>query len=92
MFMGNYLLRHQQQQQQQQQPVAALTAATSSLSYSSNNDHRGENPMEHQQSHMVHAVVQPAKTGLYQGPTSGLISEGNPVRCHKIDYEIKGYE
>ncbi len=26
------------------------------------------------------------------GPTGGLISEGNPVKCHKIDYEIKGHE
>jgi len=24
------------------------------------------------------------------GPTNGLVSEGDPVRCHKIDYEIKG--
>lgn len=26
------------------------------------------------------------------GPTGGLISEGNPTICHKIDYEIKGHE
>jgi uncharacterized protein (TIGR00266 family) len=26
------------------------------------------------------------------GPTGGLISEGNPIRCHKVDYEIKGHE
>jgi hypothetical protein len=29
----------------------------------------------------------------YQGgPTHGLVSEGNPVKCHKVDYEIKGHE
>mmetsp|Transcript_18189 Transcript_18189/g.33770 ORF Transcript_18189/g.33770 Transcript_18189/m.33770 type:complete len:471 (-) Transcript_18189:432-1844(-) len=29
----------------------------------------------------------------YQGgPTNGLVSEGTPVNCHKIDYEIKGHE
>lgn len=29
----------------------------------------------------------------YQGgPTNGLVSEGNPVKCHKVDYEIKGHE
>lgn len=26
------------------------------------------------------------------GPTGGLISEGNPTKCHKVDYEIKGHE
>lgn len=26
------------------------------------------------------------------GPTGGLISEGNPTICHKVDYEIKGHE
>eukprot|EP00526_Cylindrotheca_closterium_P011871 CAMPEP_0113619684 /NCGR_PEP_ID=MMETSP0017_2-20120614/10001_1 /TAXON_ID=2856 /ORGANISM="Cylindrotheca closterium" /LENGTH=498 /DNA_ID=CAMNT_0000529275 /DNA_START=32 /DNA_END=1528 /DNA_ORIENTATION=- /assembly_acc=CAM_ASM_000147 len=26
------------------------------------------------------------------GPTNGLISEGNPTQCHKVDYEIKGHE
>jgi uncharacterized protein (TIGR00266 family) len=26
------------------------------------------------------------------GPTGGLISEGNPTQCHKVDYEIKGHE
>lgn len=26
------------------------------------------------------------------GPTNGLVSEGNPTKCHKIDYEIKGAE
>lgn len=26
------------------------------------------------------------------GPTGGLISEGNPTTCHKVDYEIKGHE
>lgn len=26
------------------------------------------------------------------GPTNGLVSEGNPTICHKVDYEIKGYE
>ena len=27
----------------------------------------------------------------YDGlPTGGLVSEGNPKRCHKLDYEIKG--
>jgi len=26
------------------------------------------------------------------GPTHGVISEGNPVKCHKIDYEIHGSE
>lgn len=32
-------------------------------------------------------------SATYQGgPTHGLVSEGNPVRCHKIDYEIKGHE
>ena len=29
----------------------------------------------------------------YQGgPTGGIVSEGNPVKCHKVDYEIKGHE
>ena len=32
-------------------------------------------------------------SATYQGgPTHGIVSEGNPVRCHKIDYEIKGHE
>lgn len=32
-------------------------------------------------------------SAAYQGgPTHGIVSEGNPVRCHKIDYEIKGHE
>lgn len=26
------------------------------------------------------------------GPTHGVVSEGNPVKCHKIDYEIHGSE
>ncbi|KAL3920753.1 MAG: hypothetical protein SGILL_003097 [Bacillariaceae sp.] len=26
------------------------------------------------------------------GPTNGIVSEGNPVKCHKVDYEIKGHE
>jgi len=26
------------------------------------------------------------------GPTGGLVSEGNPVKCDKVDYEIKGHE
>ncbi len=26
------------------------------------------------------------------GPTGGLISEGNPTICQKVDYEIKGHE
>jgi uncharacterized protein (TIGR00266 family) len=26
------------------------------------------------------------------GPTNGLVSEGNPTKCHKVDYEIKGHE
>ncbi|KAL3942353.1 MAG: hypothetical protein SGBAC_003452, partial [Bacillariaceae sp.] len=26
------------------------------------------------------------------GPTNGLVSEGNPTQCHKVDYEIKGHE
>lgn len=26
------------------------------------------------------------------GPTNGIVSEGNPTRCHKVDYEIKGHE
>jgi hypothetical protein len=26
------------------------------------------------------------------GPTNGLVSEGTPVKCHKVDYEIKGHE
>jgi uncharacterized protein (TIGR00266 family) len=26
------------------------------------------------------------------GPTGGLVSEGNPTECHKVDYEIKGHE
>jgi hypothetical protein len=42
----------------------------------------------------------PGKPGMslvnsmtYQGgPTNGLVSEGNPVKCHKVDYEIKGHE
>ncbi|KAG7344074.1 TIGR00266 family protein [Nitzschia inconspicua] len=30
---------------------------------------------------------------IYQGgPTNGLVSEGNPTKCHKIDFEIKGHE
>jgi len=24
------------------------------------------------------------------GPTNGLVSVGDPVKCHKVDYEIKG--
>jgi Mitochondrial biogenesis AIM24 len=32
-------------------------------------------------------------SSVYQGgPTGGLVSEGNPVKCHKIDYEIRGHE
>jgi hypothetical protein len=32
-------------------------------------------------------------SSIYQGgPTNGLISEGNPTKCHKVDYEIKGHE
>jgi hypothetical protein len=42
----------------------------------------------------------PGKPGMslvnsmtYQGgPTNGLVSEGNPTKCHKVDYEIKGHE
>lgn len=34
-----------------------------------------------------------ANSAVYNGgPTNGLISEGNPTRCHKVDYEIKGHE
>lgn len=25
------------------------------------------------------------------GPTNGLVSVGDPVKCHKVDYEIKGH-
>jgi len=52
--------------------------------------------MTEQQPPMVHA--QPlhnriSDSQVHQGgPSGGLVSEGNPVRCHKIDYEIKGSE
>ena len=26
------------------------------------------------------------------GPTNGLVSEGSPTHCHKVDYEIKGHD
>jgi uncharacterized protein (TIGR00266 family) len=26
------------------------------------------------------------------GPTNGLVSEGTPSKCHKVDYEIKGHD
>ena len=32
-------------------------------------------------------------SSTYQGgPTGGLVSEGNPTQCHKVDYEIKGHD
>lgn len=37
--------------------------------------------------------IQVVNSMTYQGGrTNGLVSEGNPVKCHKIDYEIKGHE
>lgn len=34
-----------------------------------------------------------ANSSVYNGgPTNGLVSEGNPTRCHMVDYEIKGHE
>jgi hypothetical protein len=33
-----------------------------------------------------------SSTTYHGGPTNGLVSEGNPVKCHKVDYEIKGHE
>jgi hypothetical protein len=33
-----------------------------------------------------------SSTTYQGGPTGGIVSEGNPVKCHKVDYEIKGHE
>jgi uncharacterized protein (TIGR00266 family) len=39
------------------------------------------------------AAVSSIHSGTYTGgPTGGLVNEGNPVTCHKVDYEIKGHE
>ena len=38
-------------------------------------------------------AVSATNSSVYQGgPTGGLVSEGNPTQCHKVDYEIKGHE
>jgi uncharacterized protein (TIGR00266 family) len=39
------------------------------------------------------SAVSSIHSGTYTGgPTGGLVNEGNPVTCHKVDYEIKGHE
>lgn len=40
----------------------------------------------------AHAVSGLNSSTYSGGPTGGLISEGNPTICHKVDYEIKGHE
>lgn len=40
----------------------------------------------------AHAVSGLNSSNYAGGPTGGLISEGNPTICHKVDYEIKGHE
>jgi len=41
----------------------------------------------------VFAATSALNSSTYTGgPTGGLISEGNPTICQKIDYEIKGHE
>jgi len=38
-------------------------------------------------------IVQTPDSNSYAGgPTNGVVSEGNPTQCHKLDYEIKGHE
>uniref|UniRef100_A0A7S4AC84 Altered inheritance of mitochondria protein 24, mitochondrial n=1 Tax=Pseudo-nitzschia australis TaxID=44445 RepID=A0A7S4AC84_9STRA len=90
---------------ERQTKAAAVTALSSahlsSLRSSSNN--RQQEQQYGQENNVLPSMEYPAKNEgtrisltnsvTYQdGRTTGLISEGSPVKCHKIDYEIKGHD
>lgn len=55
----------------------------------------GEEPSKYSSTTQVsgNVAVSALNSTTYSGgPTAGLISEGNPTICHKVDYEIKGHE